>query len=187
MFHPEEQEFIQAADDPFTTVWRMWSMKESAYKLFLQSDKKRLFNPSSFICRIISPEKGVVAKAEFTILTSSMVNPRFIFTVATLDHHAPVDNAVFYLADNAHQFQRKMTHQKVLQNVSESYKLDVDMLKIGKTDQNIPSIYYKDKNLNIPVSLTHHGHFGAYSCTKVNNSTSRNEKKEKEIVGFCIS
>jgi len=41
IFTPKEQGFINASADPFSIVWRLWSMKESAYKVFLQTGVDR--------------------------------------------------------------------------------------------------------------------------------------------------
>jgi len=166
VFHVEEQEIIRNIDDPFTVVWRMWSMKESAYKLYLQYDKKRALNPSSFICRFSSPAKGTVTIDGFTILTNSMVHPDYIFTVATQSNNILVNNTVFHLPNTTHHTQQQITHQKVLEVIAEKHNWEINDLRIRKTDQNIPTIYYMDENLQIPISLSHHGHFGGFSYIK---------------------
>ena len=35
IFTFKEQRMITKSADPFTTVWHLWSMKESAYKVFI--------------------------------------------------------------------------------------------------------------------------------------------------------
>ena len=54
LFTPKEQVYILNADNPFETVWLLWSMKESAYKLYLQQGATRFFNPLKVNCEIFS-------------------------------------------------------------------------------------------------------------------------------------
>ena len=45
VFDENEKNYLRNASDPNTLVWRMWTMKESAYKAKVQHSSKRFFNP----------------------------------------------------------------------------------------------------------------------------------------------
>jgi len=51
LFTLQEQQLIQNSDNSFLMVWRLWSMKESAYKLYTQLHPSRFYNPKQFECR----------------------------------------------------------------------------------------------------------------------------------------
>lgn len=168
IFDQKEQILISVSPDPFLTIWRMWSMKESAYKLFLQNRRERFFNPRRIHCEFASSDKGKVRIEDLLIHTNTQIHSHYIFTSASMKREDGVQSVVFYLTKTDHRFQREMTHQKALQNLSRSHHLELGKLEIRKTDQNIPVLFYKGEHLNIPVSLTHHGHFGAFSWGKAN-------------------
>ena len=60
IFTLKEQSIIATSADPFKTVWRLWSMKESAYKVFIQAGGIRFFNPTKIECSLHSLENGQV-------------------------------------------------------------------------------------------------------------------------------
>ena len=53
-FSANEQQLILAATNSFILVWRFWSMKEAAYKIFTQQNEIRFFAPKNFDCLLIS-------------------------------------------------------------------------------------------------------------------------------------
>lgn len=57
LFTPIEQGYILNSDNPFETVWLLWSMKESAYKVYLQMHNDRFFAPKKLMCHLISKKK----------------------------------------------------------------------------------------------------------------------------------
>ena len=51
---------ILSSANPFLKVWLFWSMKEAAYKCYVQEHQKRFFAPKKFSCKMISDREGVV-------------------------------------------------------------------------------------------------------------------------------
>jgi phosphopantetheinyl transferase (holo-ACP synthase) len=162
IFTTTEQDFINAAVDPFTTVWHLWSMKESAYKVFIQSGSDRFFNPSRIECTVDSLKSGQVKIGETSIKTETTTNSKYIFTTAVLDS-SESDNCVFKLADSCFEFQSIYMQSQVLSAFSKNNSLDSTELRIQKTTTGIPTILHKNKPLNCSLSITHHGNYGAYS------------------------
>ena len=59
-FTANEQKLILTAKNSFILVWKLWSMKEAAYKIYLQQNETRFFAPKKFDCLLKSGEKGLV-------------------------------------------------------------------------------------------------------------------------------
>ena len=55
-FTANEQQLILAATNSFDLVWRFWSMKEAAYKVYSQQNEIRFFAPKKL---------NIIAKASF--------------------------------------------------------------------------------------------------------------------------
>lgn len=92
IFTAEEQLLIASAKRPDEMVWLLWSMKESAYKIYNRKTGIRNFAPKSLNC-IIYPNtdqiKGIVNIENHTYFTKSDIQPQYIHTSA-----APVCSAL---------------------------------------------------------------------------------------------
>jgi phosphopantetheinyl transferase (holo-ACP synthase) len=161
VFRLKEQELVKRSADPFITVWRMWSMKESAYKLYLQQGHERFFNPSLIHCKFLSESLGEVHIRGMKMKTYTEMSSEFIFTTASFEQEEGVESSIFSLTDD--EAQSETTHQKSLQFIAVKHRLSLEHLQLKKTSQNIPQIFYLEQKLPIAVSLTHHGNYGACS------------------------
>jgi phosphopantetheinyl transferase (holo-ACP synthase) len=72
-FTANEQQLILAATNSFSLVWRFWSMKEAAYKVFTQQNEMCFFAPKKFDCLLISNKEGMVLYKDRKFYTSSIV------------------------------------------------------------------------------------------------------------------
>ena len=90
VFTNEEQDLILKANDSFQMVWVLWSMKESAYKVYVQQLKKRFFAPQKLQCTLSSNTTGIVKVFNNQYNTKSIINNRYIATTATLNYDEPV-------------------------------------------------------------------------------------------------
>lgn len=165
VFTPKERSIINASKYPAIAVWRIWSMKESAYKAFIQSGGSRFFNPKKIECRIESQKKGGVKINEMYLKSNTFINSKYIFTTSTFDNPV-IENKIFRLAENNYRHQSDFMHQKLLEDFAKKNSIALVELKIQKTKKGVPMIYCKDKVFNTSLSITHHGFFGAYSILK---------------------
>ena len=169
VFNQQERSVITEATDPFHAVWRMWSMKESAYKLYLQLNPRqaRFFNPSKIACELFSESQGVVKINGTSMATRTWMNSDYIFTHAapTTIHH--VDTHVFYIKDTDPHRQSNCTHEKLKKYICKKENIEKGGIEIRKTQRTTPRVYYKNQALAIDISLTHHGNYGAFSI--INN------------------
>ena len=163
IFDLSEIAIINASANPFLTVWTMWSMKESAYKVLLQKGVRRFFNPTKLVCNLVSLEKGKVKYDGFELTTSSEINSQYIHTTTTDANINQSENRIFQFKEKKANLQSKVTRQKLLQYISAKYHLKTSALKIEKTATRIPKAFYKNQELNVSISISHHGNYGAFT------------------------
>ncbi len=162
IFTVKEQVFIANSSDQFLTVWQLWSMKESAYKVFIQAGGKRFFNPTKLECSLDSLENGQVKIGDLTLKTFTTVNLNYIFSTATLNDFDNRSSILTLPKGDVNQ-QSKYMHQQLITDFAKSNNLNFSELEIQKTEAGVPIFYYEKIRLNTSISLTHHGRFGAYS------------------------
>jgi len=163
LFTSEEQELITSSNDPFQMVWLLWTMKESAYKAFLQQDRNRIFAPKSIRINLISKSKATVLIHKTTFYTQSEINEELIHTIASSKKGTHILSADFFKLNNAvYEARHLETYQKTLQAFSGRLKLSPVIFEIRKDRQGIPYLYQNKKRLKHSLSITHHGSFGAF-------------------------
>ncbi|MFO7674672.1 MAG: 4'-phosphopantetheinyl transferase superfamily protein [Lutibacter sp.] len=164
LFTPKEQGYILNSDDSFKTVWLLWSMKESAYKAYLQMHNDRFFAPKKLTCHLISKNKGTVLINNALFYTESEMGEAFIYTVAfSKNQHKSFIGDCFRFEYLDFKNQQSQTYQKVLEAFANDLKLPVAQLKIEKNDQGVPQLFQGKMLLEHSFSLTHHGQFGAFT------------------------
>jgi len=83
IFTEDEQLLILSAKNPDVMVWLLWSMKESAYKIYNRRTGIRSFAPKSLKCTIHSDLYGEVNIEGSTYFTKSDLKTRFVHSIAT--------------------------------------------------------------------------------------------------------
>jgi len=109
--------------------------------------------------------RAVVASFEQYMFTiQSVVTDTHIHTVAQLNtnHQSPITNH-FYIEKNNYQNQHKTTHQYLLKNYAKMTNLATADLRIQKDENQIPYVYFQNKKQSTVISMSHHGHYGAYA------------------------
>lgn len=163
LFTPIEQEYILNSDNPFKTVWLLWSMKESAYKAYLQMYNDRFFAPKKLACHLISKNKGTVLIKNTLFFTESEIDEAFIYTMAfTKNHENNFLSNCFEFECSDFKNEHSQTYQKVLTAFANELKLPVAQLKIEKNSQGVPQLFQGEILLNHSFSITHHGQYGAF-------------------------
>lgn len=157
-----EQKIIRASDHPFLTVWQFWSMKESAYKVYIQAGGERFFNPSKIECRLSNFEIGEVKIGTMTLHTTTKINSAYIFTTATVNA-TPIKSEVFELTAVDQKHQSRFMHNQITTDFAKHHGLLASALTLKKTTAGVPLFSYKNKPLQAALSLSHHGLYGAYS------------------------
>jgi len=163
LFSTHESDLILNDEHPELMVWRLWSMKESAYKADYRLKKIRRFNPKQFSCKLIDRRLGEVCTGSNSYKTLTVSNAQFIHSIAI---HKKI---TVQIQNKVHKNKALMgsekLHDLLLRNVALSSSCKVEELMLKKTDASIPEIYRNKRKLKTICSLSHHGNFGAYIFT----------------------
>ncbi len=163
IFTSQERQMIEQAKDPFRLVWLLWSMKESAYKCYVQKKKVRFFAPKKFQCELITNSKGLVLIDNEAYCTHSKLTNKFILTEANAVLNKRIENGYFELNYVSSEMTSSIIRHKIKKAISINMKLPVEKFSIKKNALGIPYVYRGTKQLQVSISMTHHGNFGAYS------------------------
>lgn len=161
IYTQSEQTCIYESNNPFQMVWLLWSMKESTYKAYLQKNPERFFNPKKLECLLKNNKLGTVRINNYEYLTKSEETEDYIHTVATLNEEGCVTTNCFETG-TTYEIQHNLTYNKLLEQVSYIKTIPQDTLKIKKDSIGIPKVYSKNESLNLTISMSHHGNYGAF-------------------------
>jgi len=151
IFNAEEKLLVTSAEKPDVMVWLLWSMKESAYKIYNRKTNKRLFNPFAFQCTILvfnnKIAQGFVKYNTSQVLTSSEIKTGFIHTIAT-------DEILFPKKIKVWASQYHLNYQAFFNKQTPGYQ-------IYKNTRGLPEMKNLHNKTLHDVSVSHHGD---YAC-----------------------
>ena len=153
-FTAKEQRIILKANNPFEMVWRFWSMKESAYKIYTQQNQERFFAPKKFECEFTSEEEGTVHFQDQKFYTISNLNVNYIFTVASLKKETMVFSEIGPSFGIDKRIKKKL---------EEETGISASEIEQKKAKNGTPNYYHKNELLLKSCSISHHGNYGVFS------------------------
>jgi phosphopantetheinyl transferase (holo-ACP synthase) len=156
-FTIEERQTILESENPFLQVWLFWSLKEAAYKCYVQEHQKRFFAPKKFHCKMISPSKGIVTIENNKYHTKSIITALYIHSTATIKSNYKMVSDLFFMDKKASR--TKTTNRNLL-----SFFTDETSLK--KNEFGIPYLYENNQKLAVSFSTSHHGDYGGFVILK---------------------
>ncbi len=164
IFTEPEQEYIHHAAAPAQMVWRLWSMKESAYKIYTRQFGGRFFAPQKLSCTLINETEGLVTINNISYQCNTIPTNNYIYSVARPMETLHVDfiNSCFYLPQSCESKPQLFINKKIIDSyhaVSGGVKKNTALLK----DENGVPFLYCGSKLQIPVSITHHGNYAAFT------------------------
>lgn len=177
----------QLAHLPFECfVWMLWTVKESVYKFIQRHDPGLVFSPSKIIVEQIAPPVAhvlslaalsiteaqnfdaqtcyscAVTFGSDTLYARSVINTSYIFTaVNNSANFKNIYHGVKLIADSAPETQSATVRQFILGKLDQVLK--TRGLSIIKKPSGCPVLQQYHQEINIPVSLAHHGHYVAYT------------------------
>lgn len=165
VFNIKEIDYIENSEQPFLLVWKLWSMKESAYKINVQQYKRRFFNPKKLECTLLNDSQGSVKMGNDYYNTFSVQNEAFIHTVAVLKNIDHSQSDSFKIHGAGYINQRQSCHLGLKKAISNRLQVKSDTITIKKSIFGIPKLYFNGSLLEIGCSMTHHGDYGAYAIS----------------------
>jgi len=152
-----EIEAICASNNPNLLLWRIWSMKESAYKIVAKKTGVRLFMPKRLETFIENEYLGKVFSEWGIFYTCSLVDEEGgkIVTDASEDRNVVTYSAVESIDSEMYA---SVEVRKLLQNTicNKLTSLEPAMLEL-KMQEGIPQVFVGREKMPICVSLSHHG------------------------------
>lgn len=163
IFTPQEQQYILDAAIPGQMIWRLWSMKESAYKIYTRQNGGRFFAPRKLSCTVLSETSGQVAINTISYQTITSSTPDYIYSIARPEgYNADFLNCCFDIP-TFYTDQQKLIYKKLIASYAAIKGEDKKNFTIIKDKNNVPYLYCKNQKLTIPVSITHHGNYAAFT------------------------
>lgn len=162
IFSSDEQDIISNSTDPFTTVWRMWSMKESVYKLHMRTKQERSFYPSRISCNILDAKCGLVEYEGKEYNTETNIQDEYIYSSTKLSNDTLVSQKII----NYGKVELKNHYKIIIAQISTQLDWDSSEVNIVKNGLGIPEVYLNQIKQEIYLSITHHGKYLAYSIAK---------------------
>ena len=129
IFTQQEQVLIDSSNHPNQILWRLWSMKEAAYKIWNRETGIRIYNPKQFECSFDGSVFGKVQYKSSMYYTQTNCEQDKIHTIAVTDF--TLFTTVVTLTKNHHIFKKGI----------------------------LPFITDFKTGLDIPVSVSHHGKY----------------------------
>ncbi|MDO1502113.1 4'-phosphopantetheinyl transferase superfamily protein [Winogradskyella maritima] len=158
IFTRKEQGYITNSTEKEQMVWRLWSMKESAYKLYTQCYPSRFYNPKRFEC-YIEKQSGTVKFKDFECYVNSKITEDYVLSEASFEKKS-MTSKVLQFENESVKTKSRILKAKVLKSVTQAHSIPKKQFEILKDNFGIPSIDLGTHKLNL--SLSHHGRFGAY-------------------------
>ena len=164
LFTQEEQQFILNDDCRYQNIWRLWSMKESAYKIKSRNLRLSIFNPKSLRCEITSETSGTVAFDNYTVSTTTENNSNIIYTTAHLQGIYQTTE-YFELKQLSQSYQSEQLKKKAIQAFGQLKSVSEKDISIEKDDFRVPKFFINQKAQANFLTLTHHGNYGGFAIS----------------------
>ncbi len=163
IFTQQEQQYIHNAQIPDQVVWRLWSMKESAYKIYSRQYDGRFFAPHKLSCNLLNDATGLVTIENTTYHTITGSTKNYIYTIAGNEPpKSDLINDCFEIPQH-YNAQQEFIYKKLVASYAVINAEDKNNLTILKNEKNAPFLYCKKEKISIPVSITHHGNYAAFT------------------------
>lgn len=82
IFTLKERNFIQKAEDPELEVWKLWSRKEAAYKIYNRETGIRGYFPWKIECSVFENSFDSVSIDDKIYFTKTIFTENFVYTIA---------------------------------------------------------------------------------------------------------
>jgi len=163
VFTKKEQELIISSTYSDKMVWLLWSIKESAYKIHIQQYSNRFFKPKKLSCKLTSFCEGIVEIEDDKYITRSEINNDYIHTIAILKKNIIIIDCCFKTTNTLYTNQHNECYKRIKIAVSKKFGIPIQEIQIKKNIAGVPKLYQNNKQLIVPISISHHGNYGAFS------------------------
>lgn len=158
IFTSVEKKQIEESADAFQTIWRLWSMKESAYKIYLQQHKSPFFDPQKIQTQILSKTDGVATIQNYSYVTTTKCSTSYMYTESKFHESESLFSKLFATQQKHNS---EYCKEQLINYFAHTYKKDPVFLQIKKNSLGVPKLFFKNELQNKSISITHHGDYAA--------------------------
>jgi phosphopantetheinyl transferase (holo-ACP synthase) len=186
---PAEKELydeLKSTSIPFWNfVWLFWSIKEAAFKFLQRNNPDLVFSPTKFIvAQLVIPAgykinnvnstqitgvgfdtytiNGILIYDSNSIFFRSSLTTEFVHSVVNnVDDFDSTYYGIKQIEGNDSENQSKAIRDFLIENLQK--QTGFNHLAVSKNVSDIPIITKRNEELSIPVSLSHHDNWIAYS------------------------
>lgn len=155
IFTPSEQQLIANSNNKLRMISRLWSMKESAYKIISKRDEIKFHNPKLLICDISYENLGSVRFNNEKIFTSTLEHQNYTLSSAYFEEILSsklITKTEEYTTDSS-------PHASLINAIQQHVEAPI---RIKKNDNNIPYISDDQNFIYDRFSISHHGGYWSY-------------------------
>ena len=162
LFSKEEKEFILSDRRHFQNIWHLWSMKESAYKIYARQTDSPSFNPKYFHCEINSITSGIVSFEGFKLNTNTQSDSNMIYTIAQHANTPSVSGCIL-LDGVSKPVRSQQLKDKAIEAFAVLKSVSKTAISIKKDHFGVPHFLINQEVQNNALTLTHHGQYGGFA------------------------
>jgi hypothetical protein len=139
-------------------------MKESTYKIYTRQYGGRFFAPQQFSCTLLSRTSGVVEFNNICYQTNTITSKKYIYSIARLTgvENRQLINACFRLPQSHNNVQQQFIYKKIIDRYNAVPGKVKKVIAVLKDKHGAPFLHCSN-NVQVPISITHHGHFAAFT------------------------
>ena len=167
IFTLQEQLYINNAALPHEMVWKLWTMKESAYKIYNRQNGGHFFAPQKFSCTLLSAATGLVMFNNVSYQTTTIASKKYIYSIACLKGFTNTEllSSCFYLPQMEHSKQQQFIYKKIVDRYAKLTGQRKEDTSVVKDKNGIPFLHCFN-NIRVAISITHHGSFAAFTINE---------------------
>lgn len=166
----EELAWVKAQEKPFIAFLISWAIKEAAYKLVCNIDHQHRFIPKIFTINYLRGNKyydSIYFKVNspYGELFAELKNTATFIQAIAVFKQSDLHQAKTYsfpLSETDFRSQSFQTKKIILEHFSKNSSFDNRILEIRKKN-SVPGLYISGKESQIELSISHHGHWGAFA------------------------
>ena len=166
----EELDWVKSQENPFDSFLICWAIKEAAYKLVCKIHPQHRFIPKKFISKHLGYKK-YYDSIHFSVFSplgelGARVNSSAQFVQASVIPKQSGPNHInayaFPLEETDYSSQSQQTQKEILAHFRRKTSFGKGNLEIRKKN-SLPALYLAGKEAPIDISISHHGHWGAFA------------------------
>lgn len=163
-FNLLEKEFIQQSKQPFITLWKFWSFKESAYKVILKKEGKRFLNARKIKidCSKTKDNLFKVYYQDYELWVKTFKHEQYVHSICSSSLAELKQTCFQIFSFNSSLFENSTSIRKAMSNDLKSKYGNLE-IEFTKDELGIPKINIVDSSIHIDISFSHDELFSAYS------------------------